>query len=920
MASGGASAWLCLISVFGLWMSTAATNSIDQCNAPEATAAINPSDTSRNITVRWRAAPENDGSNTPRKYPTLMCSKTNIRCSDYSATGPMYLREITLTNAFNFSGVSINVSVQSPLLSYSMSGFVVGQGSIAKVPTGGEAQVSTIESSDVDFLSYLFTPNAMPSPYDATVNVVFACMGAQVIQDPCRTQDAALIGAITHTEVVEQQSTDPDTNITSTTIFNVSAGPPPILFPLTTAVTSSGGRSVLRLRLNNTFRKIHRNMSTNSSGSTDNDDNSSNTTLEHVVVAKIPYDVDNTTSQFTFTGFFGGSAGNYSVGCVNASVCTVVVNASFVAAGGAFAIDFTVERPGCPVSSYEARQYTLEATSTPEPVVPPTATIATLNNIGKTTAALIGVTAGVAILSGSTTAGSKSASVATVRRLLVCQSSDEPTNSVLGFGFGSPERYYMRGAVVGNTAVVVMVMTVVLTTALIIAFFNRDALPVATTFTIVTELLHVPSILFPASAAMIQPTAGAAITLVVIGDANDIALGVLWLILGSAFMAYAARITVLGPFHGTLIVGGAAPIRKPNFVNSDGKAWELAQVWFSGRFKWSPEKAHKPWKRRHMFLFFESKYKWYPFAMEIFIPGFLGVVAGLVVDDDSVCMSQMVVLLVTNVVQLGIGVLFRPSLTMFDEMFLHVINSTSLLIIVLLIVGYLKDDDGGLTEATEKLLLLFTIMTMLKVFVDFVTLCMAFKTIVARIRELFRRKVELIVHGKSPDDVSDVDDSVPGGGDDDHEMMEEVLYVKKKPSPAGSILGSEGQNLSPRSPIGSAAGGDGFPTPPLQEKDIAEPNEGGDATQGAAVDDDGDGSAVFTLSPRASVSADIDDELQYSTIGAPASRPFRHRRDGQPVDLLETRVDHDSILFSHPSRTESIVSAPRHSSLYEALW
>jgi hypothetical protein len=197
-------------------------------------------------------------------------------------------------------------------------------------------------------------------------------------------------------------------------------------------------------------------------------------------------------------------------------------------------------------------------------------------------------------------------------------------------------------------------------------------------------------------------------------------------------------------------------------------------------------------------------------------------------------------------------------------------------------------------------------------------LCMALKTIVARIRELFRRKVELIVHGKNPDDVSDVDDSVPGGGDD-HEMMEEVLYVKK-PSPAGSILGTEGQNLSPRSPSGSAAGGDRFPTPPLQEKDIAEPNEVADATQGSAVDNDGDGSAVFTLSPRASVSVDIDDELQYSTVGASASRPFRHRRDGQPVDLLETRVDHESILFSHPSRTESVISAPRHSSLYEALW
>ncbi|CUG11858.1 membrane-associated protein, putative [Bodo saltans] len=914
--------WLC-----SMMLAIASASSINQCYPPVGTSARNPSDNSRNVTIRWHAAPENDGSNTPRLYPTLICTQPTFKCSDFSAAGPMFLQQITLSNALNFSSVNFNATVQSTASLYSMNGFVLGEQSIMKIPTGGPTKVSSdgIGGENVNFMAYLYTVNAMIAPYDITVTAVFACMGAQVIRDPCQERDDSLSGFILQTEVVEETITDPVTNITSTSFFNTSSTISPQMFPLTIV---QSGRALLRLRLNNTFReRNHRddNTSTNatipndsSSGAGDDHARTFNTTVEHVLHVTLPYYADNTTSQFTLVGFAQGNAGvpgNYSIFCTNSSSCTVVINASYVAAGGAVEIDFTVQRPGCPASVYPSRQYTLYATSTPDPPAPTTASVATLNSIGKTTAGLMGVTAGLSILSGSTTAGSKSASVATIRRLLVCQSSDEPTNSVLGFGFGSPERYYMRGAVVGNTAVVAIVMTVVLTTSLVIAYLNRASLPIPTTCSVLTELFHVPSILFPASAAMIQPTAGAAITLVVIGDGGDIALGVLWLILGSAFVAYASRITVLGPFHGNLIVGGAVPLRMPKFINPDGKPWEYAKIWFSGRFRWSPEKAHKPWKRRHMFLFFESKYKWYPFLNEIFIPGFLGVVAGLVVDDDSVCMSQMIVLLLTNVLQLGLGVYFRPSLNLFDEMFLHTINGTSLLIIVLLIIAYLKNDDGGLTDDTENLLLLFTIMTMLKAFVDFVTLVMASKEIVARIRELFHRKVDLIVHGKNPDDASDVEDNVATNHHDgDGMMMEEVLMVNGKDrSPEASILGIDAHPphsppSSPRSPSGSVNGR--FPTPPLQEKDI--------------IEHDGASIALPSLSPRASVAADIDNELQYSAMGTPekAFRPGLHLRNGAD-DLLATNVDHDSILFSHPSHSsgaQAMTAATRNSSVYEALW
>jgi hypothetical protein len=368
-------------------------------------------------------------------------------------------------------------------------------------------------------------------------------------------------------------------------------------------------------------------------------------------------------------------------------------------------------------------------------------------------------------LSGNPNAAAKSSSIGTLRRLIVCQELNEPSNSLTGLKIGTRDFDSLRGAVVGNIALVVVVFFAVFLVCDVVA--AAASYPFLSSLMTMVELLHLPSITYPLVVAVLQPTIGSAMTLVVNSkDPSDRALGLIAALLCILYCVY-VFVVLRRAGDGRLAVVPVVP----------DESYRRAALDHPGLFRFFVPTHHYAvqrfglrtaiFKRHFLFLFHDYRYRYYSYVNDLLAATLLGIVAATAVTEKSICEFQIACVFSVAFGQFVAACVMSPCMTLFDGVYLHTSNTLSLVLSAVMFVNSVasdsRDDDSSpLNKAEDFLTYAMAFPSSVKALVDIISIFLAFPRIFRKARLLFERRAT---------------------GADNHDMDDNVMLVSLLPPP-----------------------------------------------------------------------------------------------------------------------------------------
>jgi hypothetical protein len=243
---------------------------------------------------------------------------------------------------------------------------------------------------------------------------------------------------------------------------------------------------------------------------------------------------------------------------------------------------------------------------------------------------------------------------------------DDSGNNLVGISIGPASGSSLRGAVVGNLAIVaafVMLFGLMFATLLVHGHCVHSAPPAAMLEDLL-DIFHFPGIVMLPIAAVAQPTLTATVQLIALspvdGDVVFGALGAAVLVL-LFMMPYTIVITTQfclaltepGQHPKTKLRADASqPQHTPTVTAAPPEAQppsiprQIFNVLFGERKTWQPvdptRRDQVAWKKRFAPVFLDCSTWWYPLA-DLWMSAFVGVAGGLTLGNQSVCFFQLAV-------------------------------------------------------------------------------------------------------------------------------------------------------------------------------------------------------------------------------------------------------------------------------------
>ena len=378
-------------------------------------------------------------------------------------------------------------------------------------------------------------------------------------------------------------------------------------------------------------------------------------------------------------------------------------------------------------------------------------------------AALRGLSTAAGLLSGvsgNPNAASKASSVSNLRRLIVCQQLNDAANSLTGIQIGSRDFNNLRGAVVGNIGLPLLVFFVVFILCDVVAALST--FPFVSSLLILMELLHLPSITYPMIVAVMQPTIGSGMTLMVNGTVtSDAVLGAVAVFLCLSYVSYVWSVLWRGG-EGRLVV---EPVEASEEYRLAARDHPMLFRFFYPTHHYVGKlggRRTKGYKRHFLFFFQDYRYRYYSFVNDLLSSVVLGLVAATAVTNRSVCQFQIACVLSIAFAQFVAAAVMSPCILHFDGIYLLVSNTISLALAGVMFVNSITTEASGgrsiddvtvLDAAQDYLTYALPIPSLIKSIVDALQVIFALPRIANKVKLLFARRGAGLKEDDRADDV-----------------------------------------------------------------------------------------------------------------------------------------------------------------------
>ena len=363
---------------------------------------------------------------------------------------------------------------------------------------------------------------------------------------------------------------------------------------------------------------------------------------------------------------------------------------------------------------------------------PPPAT--TAQTAAKTATAIGSV---VAVASFSPTAAAQIARIGAMQSISACVfTNDDVPIGFAGGSFtslvvGSTPGMYLRGAVVGNSLVIIvgsciLVLIIALWTVLEQVKYSvarrhapsfqqggSDKVGLLATIGRACELGRVPSVYFPVYVVFAPSTVGFGVTLFSISPLSNenIAIALLICLVG---IAYATAVTYnLHHQHLNLELG---PVKwPPGILNRSSLLVTLCHP----MQRWVVRDPQlDPWRKRNRLLFDDFDRWWYG-LIDLWTSLAVGVVNGIQVSSREVCATQIAVMLIIFLVVFCLGVFLDPCMSRSLRYYLNASNAMGLLSCCMLVAA-IRTDSALLLDLSNWFMMALSSISICKLVVDIV--------------------------------------------------------------------------------------------------------------------------------------------------------------------------------------------------------
>ncbi|CUI14145.1 transmembrane protein, putative [Bodo saltans] len=368
----------------------------------------------------------------------------------------------------------------------------------------------------------------------------------------------------------------------------------------------------------------------------------------------------------------------------------------------------------------------------------------------RTTTVAPAVSSGIATATGvvslitmnTITSGSQSRAQMLLSLTACTYAADNEAYSFLGIGIGDVAAYYYRGAIVGNSLLVLLVLCVGLIVIFVVSlssaknklsFWTDESFQAAGAKLFST--VHVPGLMMVPLTLLLQPTVSSSVALFMVGDgdAGDIILGIVGVAICLCALAYvSSTILFFRPPSQQLFVGvrpTGAPLDSddeekggvkgqphhrnpsPYYSSSRSRMSTIVDEWIVPPIHWvTVTPSAKAWKRRHLQMFCDNDTAWFTalgVISDFSVAVFNGIATG---GNGSVCLVQLVVMTILYAVQGVLLVFNAPTLGRLAHVLISFSCTMSLFCAVLILAATATSDQASKTVCIDAANMLGTII------------------------------------------------------------------------------------------------------------------------------------------------------------------------------------------------------------------
>jgi hypothetical protein len=304
---------------------------------------------------------------------------------------------------------------------------------------------------------------------------------------------------------------------------------------------------------------------------------------------------------------------------------------------------------------------------------------------------------------------------------------DFASGSFTSMTIGSSRGKYLRGAVVGNTLVIiggsvillaVVVVWIIFETAKSAALHRPPGL--VSLLGKACEVGRIPSVYFPVFMVFAAPILTFSVSLLSLvaassapgGDTANFGIGLTGLLIS---VSYSSALTFL------LLRCFSCVLEEQKLVSSRRSGIGAPARWLIWLCrpdrKWvSTAPELNPWRRRHRLVFDDYNRSWYALT-DLWSTVLVGIIGGVDVSSTTVCAAQVGVLLLLYVVVFLLGVFLDPAMNRSLRFYINVSNFAGVLSSSMLVAA-IRTDNPQLLDASNYLLMFMSFVALVKLIVD----------------------------------------------------------------------------------------------------------------------------------------------------------------------------------------------------------
>ena len=342
------------------------------------------------------------------------------------------------------------------------------------------------------------------------------------------------------------------------------------------------------------------------------------------------------------------------------------------------------------------------------------------SDAAKTAASIASI---ISVVTMSPSAASTTAKMSALQDISACifTNSDVPLQfsdgSFTSLTVGSSSGMYLRGAVIGNSSVVLVGGCVLFIIMFIWVWIENLKLPVQDKRDGVIlrlqeacEIGRIPSIFYPVYLVFAPVTASFAVTLMFLQPAlpENYAVALATLVVALAFPSY-VTISLQKNFP-CYLVPAPRPPRTPQFE------WLM---WLRYPFvKWVCSPLDTPWWRRNR-LYFDDFNRWWFGLIDLWTMLLVGVINGVQVNSRTVCIAQLAAMLCILLAVFVSTWLLNPAVNLSLRWYQNSSNFLSLLACVIMITA-IRLDNVFLLNVSSWIVLTVNCISLIKLLIDLI--------------------------------------------------------------------------------------------------------------------------------------------------------------------------------------------------------